>query len=71
MRMLGKRSKRLNGAFLRRGCVMTAEAWWAMLESNRSEVMFSDAPEWGQMAYFFVCEKLAGISELFREGAEG
>ena len=50
---------------------MTAEAWWAMLESNRSEVMFSDAPEWGQMAYFFVCEKLAGISELFREGAEG
>lgn len=47
MRMLGKRSKRLNGAFLWRGCVMTAEAGFAMPEWIRSEVMVLDALEWG------------------------
>lgn len=63
--MLAKRSKRLNGAFLRCGCVLVAEAVFSMLESNRSEVMVLDALDTGLVAYLFVREKLSGGFWIF------
>ena len=64
-RMVAKRSKRLNGAFLWCGCVMTADAGFRAPESIRSESMVLDALGMGADGLLSPDKKLSGGFRIF------